>query len=101
MALDPALANVIPGAGQPMSERHALTRCPVCLHEHFSYQFTNAGLPIVRCDGCSLLLRNPQPSDAELEAIYGDEYFLGTSANAGEDRYEEEFARLKQATAAG
>jgi 2-polyprenyl-3-methyl-5-hydroxy-6-metoxy-1,4-benzoquinol methylase len=101
MALDPALVNVIPGGGQPTAERQALARCPVCLNEHFSYQFTHAGLPIVRCDGCSLLLRNPQPSETELEAIYGEGYFLGTSANGGEDRYEEEFARLKQATAAG
>jgi SAM-dependent methyltransferase len=99
MAPDPALANVIP-AVRATAERHTLDRCPLCLHEHFSYQFSQAGLPIVRCNGCSLLLRNPQPSDTELAAIYSDEYFFGTSAKTGEDRYEEEFARLKQATAA-
>ncbi len=82
-------------------ERPTLTECPLCRHGHFSYQFTNAGMPIVRCDGCGLLLRNPQPSDAELGAIYGEEYFLGTSPGAAEDHYEKEFARLKQATAAG
>jgi 2-polyprenyl-3-methyl-5-hydroxy-6-metoxy-1,4-benzoquinol methylase len=100
-APEPVLADTIPATGQSSSERPALARCPLCLHEHFTYQFTQAGLPIVRCDGCSLLMRNPQPSDAELETIYGEGYFFGTSTNAGEDRYEEEFARLKQATAAG
>ena len=78
-----------------------LARCPLCHHEHFTYQFAQGGSPIVRCDGCRLLMRHPQPSDAELEAIYRDDYFFGTSANAKDDRYEEEFARLKLATAAG
>ena len=51
------------------AERHTVTSCPVCRHEHFTYQFTQAGLPIVRCDGCALLLRNPQPSADELSHI--------------------------------
>lgn len=80
------------------SERPTLTRCPLCHHEHFSYQFTHADLPIVRCDGCSMLIRNPQPSDDELQAIYSDGYFFGTDAS-GDESYEREFARLKQATA--
>ena len=46
-------------------------------------------------------MRNPQPSDVELAAIYGEEYFFGTSGNAERDEYDETFARLKQATAAG
>jgi SAM-dependent methyltransferase len=87
--------------GQPAAARQTLTYCPLCRHEHFTYQFTQGGLPIVRCDGCRLLMRNPQPSDDELAAIYGDDYFFGTSATPGEDQYEAEFARLKQATAAG
>ena len=81
------------------SDRPTLTRCPLCHHEHFTYQFTHADLPIVRCDGCTMLMRNPQPSDDELGAIYSDGYFFGTSA-AGDDTYEREFTRLKQATAA-
>ncbi len=95
------MTNHAPAAPPPADARQPLTRCPLCRHEHFSYQFTNAGLPIVRCDGCTLLLRNPQPSDAELASIYGEDYFFGTSANAADDRYEEEFARLKRSTAAG
>ena len=45
-------------------------------------------------------MRNPQPSDEELAAIYGDDYFFGTgSAGDGADQYTSEFAKLKQATA--
>ena len=90
--------------GQPAAERHTLTHCPLCRHEHFTYQFTQGGLPIVRCDGCRLLMRNPQPSDDELAAMYGEDDSFGTSATPGEDKedkYEAEFARLEQATAAG
>ena len=79
------------------AERPVLSRCPLCRGEHFSYQFTHAGLPIVRCDGCDLLMRNPQPSDRELAAIYVDDYFFGTGGDGGQ--YANEFARLKQATA--
>jgi glycosyltransferase involved in cell wall biosynthesis/2-polyprenyl-3-methyl-5-hydroxy-6-metoxy-1,4-benzoquinol methylase len=46
-------------------------------------------------------MRNPQPSDEELDAIYGEDDFSSTSKDAKEDRYDEELARLKQATAAG
>lgn len=33
------------------------------------------GVRIVRCVGCGLVFANPQPSEAELEANYGPEYF--------------------------
>jgi SAM-dependent methyltransferase len=52
----------------PSPERPTLTHCPICRHGHFSYQFTTEGTPIVACDGCGLLMRNPQPSDAELRS---------------------------------
>ena len=32
--------------------------------------------PVVRCTACGLQLTNPQPSDAELGAIYGPDYVL-------------------------
>ncbi|MBF0474794.1 MAG: class I SAM-dependent methyltransferase [Deltaproteobacteria bacterium] len=47
------------------------------------------------CQDCGLLLLNPQPSDEELDAIYGPEYFLGNSLENGTDHQ----SRLKQATA--
>ena len=53
--------------GTPSRERPRLGTCPLCSHEHLDYQFTQGGTPVVRCAGCGLLLRNPQPSDAELD----------------------------------
>src|SRR5690606_19598971 len=80
-----------------------LTRCPLCAHEELVYQFTHETTPIVRCAGCALLMRNPQPSDAELGAIYTDTYFLGSAPEGapGTDGFEREVNALKRATAAG
>ena len=48
-------------------------------------------------------MRNPQPSDAQLAAIYTDTYFLGTAptGKAAADAFEKEVNALKRATAAG
>ena len=48
-------------------------------------------------------MRNPQPSDAELGAIYTDTYFLGSAPEGapGTDGFEREVNALKRATAAG
>jgi SAM-dependent methyltransferase len=67
----------------------------LCGGEHLSYLFASAGTPIVRCDRCGLVMRNPQPSDTELAAIYTDSYFLGDSGEGSETN------RLKRDTAAG
>jgi SAM-dependent methyltransferase len=56
--------------------------------------FRHGGTAIVQCNRCRLLLRNPQPSDADLAAIYTSEYFLGGGA-------EDATSRLKRRTAAG
>jgi 2-polyprenyl-3-methyl-5-hydroxy-6-metoxy-1,4-benzoquinol methylase len=81
----------------PSGERPRLHACPLCSHEHLTYQFTHDGTPIVVCDSCGLLMRNPQPSDQELAEIYTDEYFLGSAKS--ERDLAEETNRLKQATA--
>jgi len=49
--------------------RPAASTCPLCGGEKLSYLFAHAGTPIVRCDRCRLVFRNPQPSDDELAAI--------------------------------
>ncbi len=85
-----------PSPGQPR-----LAACPLCGHEHLVYQFTHDITPVVRCDGCSLLMRNPQPSDAQLAAIYTGDYFLGTAPADRAATFEEEVNALKRATAAG
>jgi 2-polyprenyl-3-methyl-5-hydroxy-6-metoxy-1,4-benzoquinol methylase len=87
----------------PSLDQPHLKVCPLCGHEHLVYQFTHEITPIVRCEGCSLLMRNPQPSDAQLAAIYTDTYFLGTAPaeQSDVDAFEEEVHAIKRATAAG
>jgi 2-polyprenyl-3-methyl-5-hydroxy-6-metoxy-1,4-benzoquinol methylase len=88
-------------ASSPQQPR--LDACPLCGHDHLAYQFTHGITPIVRCEGCSLLMRNPQPSDAQLAAIYTDTYFLGTlpTGQAAAEAFESEVHALKRLTAAG
>ncbi len=87
----------------PSAEQPRLHACPLCQSTALTYQFTHGTTPIVRCAGCALLMRNPQPSDAELAAIYTDTYFLGTApADAPETgAFAREVHALKRATAAG
>lgn len=72
-----------------------MSRCPLCGGDRLSYLFAHAGTPIVRCERCGLVLRNPQPSDEELAAIYTSGYFLGDTGQGSETN------RLKRETAAG
>jgi 2-polyprenyl-3-methyl-5-hydroxy-6-metoxy-1,4-benzoquinol methylase len=83
------------------AERRPLETCPLCDSHGLVYQFTNGPTPIVRCDGCGLLMRNPQPSDAELAAIYSDTYFIGSAPSDAGGRFEDDVNTLKRATAAG
>src|SRR4029079_1843909 len=64
-------------------ERPRLGACPLCSHEHLDYQFTHGGTPIVSCVACRLLMRNPQPSDAELSEMAGSRGVVGTEVVAG------------------
>ncbi|HEV3059171.1 MAG TPA: glycosyltransferase [Vicinamibacterales bacterium] len=81
------------------SDAPRLERCPLCGHDELAYQFFHAGTPIVRCAACSLMLRNPQPSDAALGDIYTEHYFLGS--DDASSVAQEETHRLKRDTAAG
>jgi len=83
------------------AEQPSLSRCPLCACERLVYQFTHLTTPVVRCGSCGLLMRNPQPSDAELAAIYTERYFLGTDATSADDPFAREVHALKRATAAG
>jgi len=53
------------------------TTCPICSSRQLHYVFSHHGYRVVRCADCHLLMLNPQPSDAELAAIYTETYFLG------------------------
>ena len=82
---------------QMSATRPHLDRCPLCGAEGLRYQFTHGATPIVCCSGCGLLMRNPQPADAELGAIYTEHYFLGSD---GPQAMADETSRLKRLTAA-
>jgi SAM-dependent methyltransferase len=66
------------------TERVALDACPVCGRRDFRAVMRVDSHPVVRCTGCGLQLTNPQPSDAELAAIYGPNYVLVENDPAGE-----------------
>lgn len=50
-------------------ERPVRKHCPLCGGDRLAYLFAHTGTPIVRCDRCRLVMRNPQPSDDDLRAI--------------------------------
>jgi 2-polyprenyl-3-methyl-5-hydroxy-6-metoxy-1,4-benzoquinol methylase len=72
-----------------------IVACPVCGSTSFRARFEAKGA-IEACDRCGLVLQNPQPSDRELAAIYGSNYFIGSSA---EDALASQFELVKRATA--
>src|SRR4051812_26620826 len=75
----------------------ALARCPVCHADKFSRRFAIKGVAVEACSGCGLIVQNPQPSDDQLAAIYGSNYFIGSSEN---DLLGAQFDLVKRATAA-
>src|ERR1019366_424916 len=58
------------------SERITVVSCPVCGGRDFCPLMQVGPHPVLRCRSCRLGLANPQPSDAELAAIYGPDYVL-------------------------
>ena len=74
----------------PLSMPPALSRvrpefdvCPLCGGRDFRRIVTVESHPVVRCRACRLQFTNPQPSDAELAAIYGPDYILPLSGAEG------------------
>jgi SAM-dependent methyltransferase len=65
--------------------RHPIETCPLCGGRDLRAITTVDSHPVVRCRACRLQFTTPQPSDAELAAIYGPDYTLaddGTPAAA-------------------
>lgn len=83
------------GLTRDTAARPALAACGLCGSRRLHYAFSKGSYRIVRCADCRLLMINPQPSDAELAAIYDAQYFLGEPDDAGRERV----ARMKAATA--
>jgi len=65
--------------------------CPCCRGNAIAPFLSHAGFHVVACRGCGLRFLDPQPTAAELEALYSESYFTheGTSL-PGYDRYLEE-----------
>ncbi len=57
--------------------------CPLCGSRRICYAFSQDESRVVRCPDCRLMFLNPQPSDAELAAIYAANYFLGAESDEG------------------
>lgn len=68
-------------AGDPR-HRISLDGCPLCGGRNFRRVFTVESHPVVCCTACGLQFTNPQPSDAELAAIYGPDYVLAEDGSA-------------------
>ena len=79
----------------PSIVRVALDACPVCAGGDFREVMHVDTHSVVRCARCGLQLTNPQPSDAELAAIYGPNYVLVENDPIGEAMV----LRSKRATA--
>lgn len=77
------------------SERVLIATCPVCGGREFRPFVSVGPHAVVRCTDCGLGLTNPQPSDAELGAIYGPDYVLVENDPVGEAMV----LRSKRATA--
>lgn len=93
MTLQTALSD---DSAQSKADGPRLTHCPVCEAARFNARFLIKGIAIESCSGCGLFVQNPQPSDAQLAAIYGSNYFIGSSEN---DSLGAQFDLVKRATA--
>ena len=87
----------VPDAPGPADQR-PLEHCLLCGGRRLHYAFAKDRRRIVACTDCRLLFQNPQPSDADLAAIYTDSYFVTAGMNEAERADAE---RTKAATARG
>jgi SAM-dependent methyltransferase len=90
---EPVRSPFVPRA-RPV-RRPPATRCTVCAGTRLHYLFSVQHYRLVRCEQCGLILTDPQPTDAELAAIYGEDYFLVEKNEAGRNHVDQ----LKQRTA--
>ncbi len=70
-----------PGLGQQLD-------CPLCAGAGFVERAERRGWRMVECEDCGLWRLRPMPSDIELLALYGDDYFQSPLAqDVGYDGY--------------
>src|SRR5438094_6272780 len=81
--------------GEATATLTPIISCVVCQSRRLHYLVSVSRYRVVLCDDCGLLLINPQPSDDELDRLYGEGYFL-----SGHDEAEQCcIDQLKQQTA--
>jgi 2-polyprenyl-3-methyl-5-hydroxy-6-metoxy-1,4-benzoquinol methylase/Zn ribbon nucleic-acid-binding protein len=73
-----------------------LQSCPVCEGQNFSARYRIGDVRIETCLECGLSFQNPQPSDEQLNEIYGPNYFLFSEDDPLGAR---QFETVKRATA--
>ena len=76
------------------NNEYFLKKCPVCGNIKLYYLFSIDRYRLTQCDDCGLFMLNPQPSDEDINKIYGANYFIDIHNKAGQDHVEE----LKRAT---
>ena len=72
----------------------ALPACIVCGGDEFAAPHAKRLPWLKSCNNCGLAMNRPQPTDAELESIYSEDYYAGFGFD---DAGESAFRRLKQA----
>ena len=70
--------------------------CLVCANTRHVRFRQERGYEILQCSGCGLRFLHPQPTAAELDAFYAEQYFRsGDSVSTGYDSYAEEAANWR------
>ncbi|MES1167373.1 MAG: methyltransferase domain-containing protein, partial [Pseudomonadota bacterium] len=52
--------------------------CPICSGKRIAYAFSQEEYRVCRCNDCTFMFVNPQPSDEVLAKIYNETYFIGS-----------------------
>jgi Zn ribbon nucleic-acid-binding protein len=75
---------------------YVVTTCPVCLSHDFRPIHLRGKIPLVKCANCALHMQQPQPSDTDLNEIYGPNYFIDFPNDKDLDNH---VGKLKNSTA--
>ena len=71
--------------------------CPVCESSLCRPFAVRDGFSIVACRECGVRYLDPQPTVAELDALYGEQYFAhGETGDPGYDRYVDEIDNIRR-----
>jgi 2-polyprenyl-3-methyl-5-hydroxy-6-metoxy-1,4-benzoquinol methylase len=63
-----------------------MAHCPNCEHEHATTRYDFGREKILRCKRCELMYIDPWPSEEEIRAVYGDNYFVNPGFLNGDNQ---------------